>query len=338
MALFAIQQRALFKWLAVAAVVEWLLVRTFTRAAIHIPKSSFMIALYTAVNQIGLVAAAFVALLAVVLLLWLAWQIRQAVILPLALLGLVLLSVLFLVFVPPVWLAVAYQLLAILAVFLIASYGVRTRWVAPDKKKGWQGTTVVLFPAGALLAGLLVQLLPNLYALLGWPGPPPFTAVLFNLGELFVAASVIVWWWASRSMNGRTHSWKPWLLATFPALLFALSFWWDPAMTGILTIWSTGLTLFLPWPIYALALWLAGVTVLANWHSRPTLAYAILLLIAGGYAPQLSSQLFCALIGLWLLQRPLSRNQAHPVQRRLPERQSVESPGTFGKLEKTPTG
>lgn len=301
MAGFAIQQRALFKWLAVAAVVEWLLVRTFTRAAIHIPKSSFMISLYAAVNQIGLVAAAFVALLAFVLLLWLAWQTRQAIILPLMLLGLVLLSVLFLVVVPPVWLAVAYQLLAISAVILIASYGVRTRWVAPEKKKGWQGTAVVLLPACALVSGLLVQLLPNLYALLGWPGPPPFTTVLFNLGELFVVASAIIWWWVSRSLNGRTHSWIPWLLAAFPALLFSLSFWRDPAMTGILTIWSTGLTLFLPWPVYALALWLVGMTVLANRHSRPSLAYAILLFIAGGYAPQLSSQLFCALIALWLM-------------------------------------
>ncbi|MAT99572.1 MAG: hypothetical protein CL608_20710 [Anaerolineaceae bacterium] len=337
MAGFAIQQRALFKWLAVAAVVEWLLVRTFTRAAIHVPKSSFMISLYAAVNQIGLVAAAFVALLAFVLLLGLAWQTRQAIILPLTLLGLALLSVLFLFAVPPAWLAFTYQLLAILAVLLIASTGVWARRSEPEKKKGWQGTAVALFPAGALLAGLLVQLLPNLHALLGWPGPPPFTNVLFNLGELFVVASVIIWWWASRSLNGRTHSWKPWLLAAFPALLFSLSFWRDPAMTGILTIWSTGLTLFLPWPVYALALWLAGVTVLANWHSRPTLAYAILLLIAGGYVPQLSSQLFCALIGLWLLQRPLCRNQAHPVQRRLSASLPVESSTAFGKLKKTPT-
>lgn len=338
MAVFAIQQRALFKWLAVAAVVEWLLVRTFTRVAIHVPKSPFMISLYVAVNQIGLVAATFVALLAFVLLLWLAWQTRQAIILPLTLLGLALLSVLFLFIVPPAWLAFTYQLLAILAVILIASTGVWARWAEPEKKKGWQGTAVVLFPACALLAGLLVQLLPNLYALLGWPGPPSFTTVLFNLGELFVAGSVFIWWWASRSLNGRTHSWKPWLLAAFPTLLFSLSFWRDPAMTGILTIWSTGLTLFLPWPVYVLALWLAGGMVLAGWHPRPNFAYAILLLAAAGYAPQLSSQLFCALIGLWLLQRPLPRNQAHPVQRRLSESLPVESSGAFGKLEKTPTG
>lgn len=66
-------QQMVYKWLAVAALVEWLLVRTLTRAAIHVPKSPLVIAVYTAVNRIGLVSAAFVALLAVVLLLWLAW-------------------------------------------------------------------------------------------------------------------------------------------------------------------------------------------------------------------------------------------------------------------------
>jgi hypothetical protein len=134
------------------------------------------------------------------------------------------------------------------------------------------------------------------------------------MGEIFVVGSVAVWWWG----YGRSHAWQHWVLAAVPALLFALSFWRDPAMTGILTIWSTGLTLFLPWPVYALALWLVGVTVLANWHSHPALAYAILLLISAGYAPQLSSQLFCALIALWLLERPLPLT-AH-------DRQPVDQP------------
>lgn len=303
------QQEFLFKWLAIAAVVEWLLVRTLTRAAIHVPKSEVIIVGYTAVNQIGLVAAAFVTLLALALLLWLAWQTRAAIILPLTLVGLAGLSLLFLFIVPPAWLAVTYQLLAITAVILIVGAGFWAQRAEPERVgRGW-GMAIVLFPACALLAGLLVQLLPNLYALLGWSGPPPLTSVLFNLGEIFVVGSVLVWWWG----YGRSHSWQLWLLAAVPSLFFSLTFWRDPAMTGILTIWSTGLTLFLPWPIYALALWLAGVTVLANWQVRPTLAYAILLLISAGYAPQLSSQLFCALIALWLLARQLPITQTDPA-------------------------
>jgi len=289
-----------YKWLAVAAVVEWLLLRTITRAAIHVPKSPLVISVYTAVNQIGQVAAAFVALLALVLLLWIAWQGRRKVWLAIVLVGLAVLSVLFLFVVPPAWLALTYQLLAITAVSLLCVRVVGGKGGAVREKMRWPGTAALLFPAAALMAGLLVQLLPNFYALLGWTGPPPLTGILFNLGELLVVGSVLAWF----SLYGRTHSWRIWLLAAIPALLFALSFWRDPAMTGILTIWSTGLTLFLPWPVYVLALWLAGVTVLAAWRSDPLAAYAILLLISAGYAPQLSSQLFCALIGLWLWARP----------------------------------
>lgn len=297
-----IKQQSLFKWLALSALVEWLLVRTLTRAAIHIPKSPEIIVIYSAVNQIGLVAAAFVALLSFVLLLWIAWQSRQEVWLSLVLFGVGGLSVFFLWLMPPAWLAMVYQLLALTAVFLICSGKVRN-WI--EKAGTWGQTAALLLPAAAVSAGLLYQLLPNLYALMGWPGPPPLTGVLFNLGELLVIGSVLVWWWTSRSLHNRSRSWIIWVLAAIPALLFALSFWRDPAMTGILTIWSTGLTLFLPWPVYVLTLWLVGVTVLANWQSDPPLAYAVLLLVSAGYTPQLSSQLFCALIALWLLERPL---------------------------------
>ncbi len=295
------KQQLFFKWLSIAAVVDWLLVRTVTRAAIHVPKSEAVIVGYTAVNQVGQMAAAFVALLALGLLLWLAWQTRAAIILPMTLVGLAGLSLLFLFVVPPAWLVVMYQLLAIMAVILMIGAGFREHWARSERKTGWWGTAAVLFPACALLAGLLVQLLPNLYALFSLSGPPPLTSFLFNLGEIFVVITVLAWWWG----YGRTRSWKIWVVAAIPALLFTLSFQRDPAMTGILTIWSTGLTLFLPWPVYVLTLWLAGVTVLANWQARPSFAYAILLLIAAGYVPQLSSQLFCALIALWLLARPL---------------------------------
>jgi hypothetical protein len=296
------KQQLLFKWLAVAALVEWLLVRTITRAAIHIPKSAVVIKGYTAVNQIGLVAAAFVALLSMGLLLWIAWQMwqtGQTRLLPLVFGGLTLLSVLFLFVVPPAWLAFSYQFLAATAVILIVTMQLwgRDEVSGPVGKWQWQEAATRLFPAAALLAGLLYQLLPNLYILLKWPGPPPVTSTIFNLGELLVVASVGCWWW----VYGRIRSWHVWIIAAIPALLFSLSFQRDPAMTGILTIWSTGLTLFLPWPVYAAALWLASTTILATWADNPPVAYAVLLFTSAGYAPQLSSQLFCALIGLWLM-------------------------------------
>lgn len=72
-------------------------------------------------------------------------------------------------------------------------------------------------------------------------------------------------------------------------------------MAGILAIWSTGLTLYLPWPVYAFSLWLFAATFLALRRQSHPAAWAMLLLAAGGYAPQLSSQVFYGLIGLSLL-------------------------------------
>ncbi|HRQ40074.1 MAG TPA: hypothetical protein PLD25_19365 [Chloroflexota bacterium] len=286
------------------------------------PKSPAFITVYQGLNTVGQVTAAFVALLSLGLLLVIAWHGRRQTWLSLSFVSLVVLSLLFLIVVPPTWLALLYQMLAATAVLLICAGVFWGQGVAAGGKWGWQRTAVVLFPASALLTGLLVQLLPNVYALLSWPGPPPLTSALFNLGELLVVVTVFVWWWVSRGLHGRAHSWPLWLVAAIPALLFAMSFWRDPAMTGILTIWSTGLTLFLPWPVYTLALWLAGVTVLATWRAAPTIAYAILLLIAAGYTPQLSSQLFCAIIGLWLLARPLPFITVHPAH----DRQLVDQP------------
>ena len=295
------KQLTLFRWLVIAALIEWLIVRTVTRAAIHIPKSSAVISIYQAVNMAGQVAGAFVALLALVLMGWIAhheWQTRQVTLFPLALFGLVVLSLTFLVIVPSAWLAAVYHLLGISVVALIGRMMIRTSsGYALYNRYHFMRIVAFLLPAMALLMGILYQFWPTLYTTMGWSGPPLLTGVLFNLGEVLVVLSVVLLWW----VYGRTTSGRIWLWAIIPPLLFTMSFQRDPAMTGILTIWSTGLTLFLPWLVYALALWLAGVTILATWRTLPAMAYALLLLISAGYAPQLSSQLFCALIALWLL-------------------------------------
>jgi len=99
--------------------------------------------------------------------------------------------------------------------------------------------------------------------------------------------------------------WSTYLWAAIPALGFSALSLANPSMAGILSIWSTGLTLFLPWPVYALSLWLSGVVVIASWRSGEPTGWALLLLAAGGYAPQLSSGAFFGLVGLILLCRAI---------------------------------
>lgn len=157
--------------------------------------------------------------------------------------------------------------------------------------------SVVLLPALALAGGSLYQTGSALYSAMRWPGPPPFTTAIFNAGELFAVLSPIGLWWA----YGRGAARPAWLWGALPAAAFAVMRLVNPAMTGIVAIWSIGLTLYLPWPVYVASLWLAGVTVIAALRRDEPAGWAILLLAAGGYAPQLSTQVFAGLIALWLL-------------------------------------
>jgi hypothetical protein len=134
-------------------------------------------------------------------------------------------------------------------------------------------------------------------------GPPAISEPAFYAGELFIPLSILALWWA----YGRPSPMRGWLLGAIPALVFTAARLASPSMTGIIAIWSTGMTLYLPWPFYAFSLWLAGVTVIATLRRDEPAGLAVLLLMCGGYAPQLSTQAFLGLIALWLLSpSPLS--------------------------------
>jgi hypothetical protein len=293
------------RWLAVAALLEWLISRTLTRAAIHIPKTPALITGYQALNMVGQVAAAFVTLLAVFLLVWLAWhewQHQEDRLRPLLLIGRVSLSLAFLFIIPSHELLLLHHLLtlAILASFIIT-------YLQTHPLPSISARLVYLLAVTTLFTGVIYQMLPVWYTALHLPGPSPLTGTLFNLGEGLVLLSVAGLWW----VYGRAAAWRVWLFALLPTLFFALLYGRDPAMTGILVIWSTGLSLYLPWMLYAAALCLAVVTLLTGWRKNPPVAIALALLAAAGYAPQMSSQLFCALIALWWLARPQTA-PAHP--------------------------
>lgn len=289
----------LFYWLAVAALVEWFLLRTVSRVAVHIPRSEAMTVVYQGVSLIGQVAGSLAMLLAFAALGWIAWherQSRRAVWLPLALGGMAALSLIFLVAAPAGWLAATSHALSLTAVLLIVG---RLRASVSSSGRTLLAGCAVLLPAGAIAMGLLYQFAPVFYETLRWPGPPPLMSLFFHVGELLVVSSALALW----MVYGRGASRRTWLLSAIPALVLALAYLRDPAMTGVLAIWSTGLSLYLPWPLYAGSLWLAGVTVAAAWRQNSPASLALLLLLAGGYVPQLSTQLFLGVAALWLLVR-----------------------------------
>ena len=280
-------------WLVGSALVDWLVTRTLARSAIFMPKSPPVILVYQGLGLLGQLAATVTGLLVLAFLGWIAWRgLRMGgeVVLPTAFASLVVLSLIFLVFPPSGWLAVSYHMILVAVIVLV---GWRAfSWVDSNSKK-----TASLLVALTLLVSELYQVIPALYEALRLPGPTFFSLILFNAGELLLLLSTIALWWA----HGRPAAWRVWLVASLPALAFITMRLANPAMTGIIAIWSTGLTLYLPWPGYALGLWLTAVTVLKSLKQSDLAAWVILLLAAGGYAPQLSTHAFLGIVALWLL-------------------------------------
>jgi len=289
----------IFTWLGLAALADWLVTRTLVRAAIFMPKPEAVLSVYQGIGFLGQVAASLTSLLAFLALGWIAvQQIRQwqrlhdkgDLALAATCLGLISISLLGLVVPSAGWLALSFQTL-ICAAFLLLTW---QTWRGPVSR---EAKAVISLSGAALLAGRLYQIGGAVYTILGLAGPPPSSELLFNAGELLVILSVLALWWR----YGRRAPWWAWLVAGLPALAFAMFHLKAPAMAGIMTIWSTGLTLYLPWPAYFVALWLAGVAVANGLRRGNPAGWAILLIAAGGYASQLSIHAFLGLVALWLL-------------------------------------
>ena len=287
-----------FRWLVCAALADWLIGRTITRSAIFMPKSPLVIGVYQSLGVAGQVAATLTGLLTLGALGWIAWRewrARHASVLPAALIGLVAFSFAALFVAPSRWFAVARHLLTLAVVGTLAG-------------RAWHGSDsvsrriAVLLPALAMLFGALYQAVMALSQALQQPDPPSFTGAFFDTGELLVVLAPVLLWWTDR-LTGRGGR-SAYVLAAFPALAFSAIHLVNPAMSGILSIWSIGLTLYLPWPLYAVSLWLAGVTVIASLRRDNPVGWAILLMATGGYTPQLSTHVFLGLTGLWLLALP----------------------------------
>jgi hypothetical protein len=279
--------------LAAAALVDWFVTRTVTRFAIFIPKTPAMITGYQAltwIGQVGSTLAALAALLGVVGMATVEWRARRAWWLALPLAGLAAITSLAPFFPPAVWLP-GYYLLEITVLLVFGGRILHTPATSAVR-------LALLLPLLAMLAAALFQAAPTLYTVLHWPGPPAWGTPLFRLGEGLVVLGAAAFWWA----YGRDADPRSWLIGSLPALLFGTAYLAEPAMTATIVVWSNGLTLSLPWLIYAGALLLFGVTVTHNLCSgRRTVAWALLLIAAAGYAPQLSSQFWFGVIGLWLL-------------------------------------
>ena len=290
------QPALILKVLTIAAVCDWLVGRTLTRMAIHMPKTPLLITIYQALGYIWQFAAVLSGILALGILFWIAvvsWRKQGIPYLWFPLIGILVFSFAALFFPLSDVQSLPYHLMVVLVlvIFAFQTWHAGARGYASLSQR-----LAVFIVVSALLVGQLSQFLPGIISLI-FPDVSGLGIVLYNTGELLVVLSVFTLWFA----YGWKTRWKSWLAAMIPTLVFVLARIADPATTGIIAIWSMGLSLYLPWLVYALALLLASVTAIHALKTGSSAGWAVLLLAAGGYAPQMNTQAVLGVIAVWLL-------------------------------------
>ena len=309
----------ILRWLTWAALLEWLIGRTVARSAIYMPKTPLMIAGYQVLGAIGQMAFTLTTLLALIGMMWIAWQERRNLAFALLLMTSVIGSLVFVVVMADGWWAVFDRLLLVAIVTALIGRAWRTA-----VNRHWK--IVLTIPLLAVWLGALYQVLPALAQAVHWPETPALGRTLFDVGEMLVALTPIGLWLVLRPRE-RT---RVYVLTAIPALLFSIMHLAAPAMLSMMAIWSIGLTVYLPWPIYALSLWLGIIVVVSALQHDQPIGWALLLLVAAGYAPQVSVQVFVSVIALWLMLASLPGAQAKQAETQLQQVQSIAAGGLIG--------
>lgn len=183
------REPAFLRWLALAALTDWLITRTLARAAIFMPKAPPVLAVYRALILGGQVASTLGALLALIGMGWLAWQFwkERKGSLSLALLGLAVFSLVSLAIPPDGQAQLLLHLLYLIAIVWIGFESWRRGTSAASK-------ITVLLPALVLFTGGLYQASQLVFSAFALSGSPGFALGLFNLGELLVVLTPIGIW------------------------------------------------------------------------------------------------------------------------------------------------
>lgn len=279
--------------LAGAALTELLLMRGFYRVGVFLPKQGGFRSVHAVLTEAGSFAfnLASVAVLAALALLAVAAA-REGRVTAAAPVGLFVLASLAAVasgssaLRPGVRLLFIVSLIALAAPILRsrASMGVRTlvgtvvAAVAASSVAGFTADAQVLAPGGVSASG---------------------TAPAQLVGEALVVAAPLVAlaaWVAERPLRG----W-PLVAGSLAGLMLVIVWRADGSVAGILALWTTGLRLFLPVWVYALALG-AMVAAAAGWlRTAPWRSAGLVLLLVGGFLLESTYQQALVLLAVALL-------------------------------------
>ncbi len=284
---------AVLALLPAAALAELLLIRTFYRVGIYIPKEGPFRAVYrilTAAGSFSFNLSSVLAALAVGALVAAAWRrgLRNVAVA----LGLFLVTALSAALSGSHDLGPTARLAFVLALAVVAWPYIRTCGAPWDRLAVAGVSAAVLLSVYAGLVGDAGRLLPA--------GDGPGGAVGAQLaGEALVMATafVVLVAWA----RGDGFRWMPIVLGLFPAAALMVAWRANGAITGILVLWTAGLRLYLPVWLYALALWAVAAAAVGWLPRRPWRSAGLALLLAAGLLLESTYLQMLALLSVVLL-------------------------------------
>jgi len=291
--------RILILPLVLAGLLELFLNRAVSRATIFVPKSPPVAAVLAALAALGFFLLALAFLLAAV---WLgSWAARwlidgdgaRGTALPASALFFSILSVAAISGPgPPVAILFGGVFLLVISMLLVRLWG---------DGRPWKALILAIWAAYTLYA--LWVILSHVGSL--WPNLQLGAAdELSRVGEaVALLGTAALFATESRTDDGRwILTVRLALVAAIPAALFAFLVSLSRALVANISIWSTGFSLFLPWPVYAAAIWLFTAGLLAarrRGRRKEFLAY--LLILISGYNLSLTYTYVTGVIALVLL-------------------------------------
>lgn len=259
----------------VVALAELLLIRTFYRVGIFIPKRGPFRTIYAVLTDAGSFAfnlSTVLVLFALAMLASLAWRRGRR---PVAsTLGVFLAGSLVAMLPGATGAGPAVRLVFVLAVAVVAWPFVRRPGRLTERLAVGVAAGIALLSSYAGFAGDASRLFPA--------ADGPGGAVAAQLaGEALVVLAAFLFFAAG--IRDEALGWKAVALGALPGLALLGAWWTNGVITGILVLWTAGLRLFLPVWLYALALWAFAAAALGRMGDGTRRSGGMVLLVVSGF-------------------------------------------------------
>lgn len=304
---------SLYRQLAAAllatALLETLLLRLVTRVGVHLPKDAAVAGVFQVAELLGSVAFNFASLLAIGLA---ALFLGSLVLRTGSSLGRLALAGLSLGMLGGLALSLATgapEADALFGLSITLLVGLAGLVLVKQDEMSLPARVALALIVAAYFCYQYYSLSHLAYRLLDYSTVPPLSIAALRLGEglVVVAGAAVFWAWGLG--RWRRLGWAELGLVAVLVLAIALSSFTPSSTMSILALWTTGLSLFLPFPLYLLSLALYLVTLVACWRSGDAFwtAAGLLLLLLAGYMPEATYYHLLLLLGVACLSGAVQR-------------------------------